>query len=85
MQRKMIRGIISIILIGILFISIFSAFAPKANAQTVDWWSMFKHDSAHTGSSTSTAPQTNTVIWSFTAAGGVKSSAAVINGVVYVG
>jgi outer membrane protein assembly factor BamB len=35
------------------------------NAQTsaTDWWPMFQHDPAHTGSSLSTVPQTNETLW----------------------
>jgi outer membrane protein assembly factor BamB len=49
------------------------------------WWPMFHHDQSHTGYSTSTAPNTNSTIWSFTTDGHVYSSPAVAYGRVYVG
>ena len=51
----------------------------------VDWWPMFHHDLKHTGYSTSTAPNTNNTIWTYTTGGGVDSSPAVADGRVYVG
>ncbi len=77
-----------IILLGLLCLSMFPAFAPKVNAQQsiVDWWSMFHHDSAHTGYSTSTGPLTNQTLWKFETGNSVEySSPSIVNGVVYVG
>jgi len=53
--------------------------------EAVDWWSMFRHDLRHTGYSTSTAPNTNKTLWSYTTGGFVVSSPAVVDGKVYVG
>jgi outer membrane protein assembly factor BamB len=53
--------------------------------QSLDWWSMFRHDSSHSGYSTSIAPQTNTTVWNFTTGGYVESSPTVSNGKVYIG
>jgi len=50
-----------------------------------DWWPMFGHDLSHSGYSTSTAPGTNTVCWSYTTSNYVTSSPAVTDGKVYVG
>ena len=52
---------------------------------SVDWWPMFHHDLCHTGFSTSSAPQTNHVKWSYTTAGKVHSSPTIVNGKLYVG
>ena len=52
---------------------------------SVDWWPMFRHDPSHTGYSTSTAPNTNNTMWSYTTGGPVTSSPAVVDGKVYVG
>jgi outer membrane protein assembly factor BamB len=46
---------------------------------------MFHHDLNHTGYSTSTAPNTNNTVWSYTTGGNVYSSPAVDGGMVYVG
>jgi len=51
----------------------------------VDWWPMFHHDLSHTGYSTSTAPNTDNVRWSYTTGDHVSSSPAVVDGAVFVG
>jgi outer membrane protein assembly factor BamB len=51
----------------------------------VDWWPMFHHDLTHTGNSTSTAPNTNQTLWTYTTGSAVYSSPAVFGGMVYVG
>ena len=82
------KRMLSVILLGLLCLSMFSAFAPKVKAQqsTVDWWPIFHHDLTHTGYSTSTVPLTNQLLWSYPTVNSVDySSPAVINGVVYVG
>ena len=40
------KKILTAILLGILCISMFSAYAPKVKAQqsTVDWWPTYHHD-----------------------------------------
>ncbi len=54
--------------------------------EAVDWWPMFRHDLSHTGYSTSTAPDTNNVAWSYLIADNiVTTSPAVADGKVYVG
>ena len=51
-----------------------------------DDWSMFLHDSAHTGSSTGSAPKTSAILWNFSRSNNpLESSPAVVNGSVYVG
>ncbi len=51
----------------------------------VDWWPMWGHDLNHTGYSTSPAPDTNNIIWTYTTGSIVLSSPAVADGKVYVG
>jgi outer membrane protein assembly factor BamB len=51
----------------------------------VDWWPMFHHDQHHTGYSTSTAPNTNHVRWTFETGSLIHASPAVADGKVYVG
>ena len=50
-----------IIVLGLLFLSMFSAFAPQVSPQqsSVDWWPMFHHDWLTPAPSTSTGPLTN--------------------------
>jgi outer membrane protein assembly factor BamB len=50
-----------------------------------NWWPMFHHDPAHSGYSTSTAPTTSHILWTYMTGGSVDSSPAVVGGMVYVG
>jgi len=52
---------------------------------SVDWWPMFHHDLTHTGYSTSAAPNTNQILWSYTTGIAAWSSPAVADGVAYIG
>jgi parallel beta-helix repeat protein len=54
-------------------------------ARARDWWPMFHHDLKHTGHSTSTAPNNNQILWSYTTGDVVFSSPAVADGKVFVG
>ena len=76
------------ITLALMFLPAFLAFAPGIEAQqpALDWWSMFHHDSAHTGHSTSTGPLTNQTLWKFKTGNSVEYSApSVVNGVAFVG
>jgi len=53
--------------------------------ETTDWWPMYHHDPMHTGYSTSSAPNTNQILWTHRIGDWVRSSPAVYNGLVYVG
>ncbi len=50
-----------------------------------DWWPMFHHDAENTGNSSSTAPDTNNVLWEYGTGGTVASSPAVVDGNVFFG
>ena len=50
-----------------------------------DEWPKFHHDSQNTGYSTSIAPQTNTILWTYTTGFEIVSSPAVVNDRVYIG
>jgi len=56
----------------------------KNSGNDVDWWPMFRHDPQHSGYSTSKAPDTNNVLWSYKI-GERVSSPAVVDGRVYIG
>ena len=51
----------------------------------IDWWPKFHHDLQNSGYSTSYAPDTNNVIWNFTALGIGISYPAVADNKVYIG
>jgi outer membrane protein assembly factor BamB len=65
--------------------SYYKSFEVSPLPMSTDWWPMFHHDLAHSGYSTSTAPTTNKILWTYTTGGNVDSSPAVADGVVYVG
>ena len=48
-------------------------------------WAMFHRDQSHTGSTGTDVSPNGTLKWTFTAGGGIHSSPAVVNGVVYFG
>lgn len=58
--------------------------SKHTNEPTTDWWPMFHHDPRHLGCSTSTAPNTNTVLWNFSTGFIVQSSPMVVDGKVYI-
>jgi len=51
----------------------------------IDEWPMFRCNSRHNGYSTSSAPDTDDVLWTYQICGGFQSSPAVANGMVYIG
>ena len=67
----------------ILVFVLLTIMAASTSAQ--DWWPMFHHDLSNTGYSTSTGPNTNNILWSYTAGGHIVSSPAVVGGKLYVG
>ena len=57
----------------------------SSSGSNSDDWPMFNHDLSHTGYSSSSAPKTNQVLWTFTTGDAVETSPAVADGMVYVG
>ena len=51
----------------------------------VDDWTKYHHDLSNSGESTSTGPESNKVLWSYTTGSCIWSSPAVADGKVYVG
>ncbi len=62
-----------------------SHLTTTVQAADTDWWPMFRHDLNHTGTSTSTGPTPNSILWNYTTGDTVYSSPAIVNGFVYVG
>jgi outer membrane protein assembly factor BamB len=87
-----------ILVIGITLLFIIMSITPSVAVNTVnikqangkssgddtDWWPMFLHDLQHSGYSTSDAPDTNNVLWSYII-GAIYSSPAIVDGRVYIG
>ncbi len=82
-HKWMLIILIPLILIQSYCISLASS--TSASSSTEDW-TMFRHDTSHSGYSTGNSP-TNSVklLWTFTTMAGVVSSPAVANGCVFVG
>jgi outer membrane protein assembly factor BamB len=59
--------------------------SDKGSSDGTDWWPMFRHDLQHSGYSTSDAPDTDNLLWSYTTGDSVRSSPAVVDGRVYIG
>jgi outer membrane protein assembly factor BamB len=56
-----------------------------ASSSTVDWWPTFGHTSDGTRVSTSKGPRTDQLLWTMNVGTEVRSSVAVVDGVVYCG
>ena len=66
------------------FVSVFTI--SRAGGYTPgDWWPMFGHDLSGARYSTSTAPMSSTITWSYTTGGAIRSASTISDGVVYVG
>jgi outer membrane protein assembly factor BamB len=71
--------------VSFLFAVLLLVLLSPMGVRGADRWPMFHHDLSHTGYTTSTAPNINNIIWSYTTGGGVGSSPVVADGRVYVG
>jgi outer membrane protein assembly factor BamB len=84
----MSRGLFLLFAI-VLALSITMAPFPVNSASYGDDWPMFRYDSAHTGVTASAGPARPVKLWSYVEGhfdgSQIGSSAAVVNGVVYVG
>lgn len=65
---RFLKRIVDIILISVLLISLSGLLTGLRvyASSTSDDWPMYGHDSSHTGYSTSTAPNGNTTLWTYT-------------------
>ena len=70
-------------------ISVDTVYIEHANGKSpgddTDWWPMFRHDPQHSGYSTSNAPDTNSILWSYLIGGSTYPSPAVVDSRVYIG
>ncbi|MGD0805427.1 MAG: PQQ-binding-like beta-propeller repeat protein [Candidatus Bathyarchaeia archaeon] len=77
------------LVLGILFLSALttSLIIPKVSGDASNsvWWASFGHDNANTRTSPSSGPRSAKLLWNFTAGGAVRTSPAVVDGVVYAG
>lgn len=69
-------------------VNIRAAPAPEKNEPiSIDWWSMFLHDPEHSGYSSSPAPGTKKILWTYTDKKeyGFYASTSIVDGKVYAG
>ena len=82
------RKALAVMFLVFLFLGLTSlAFATDVVEDDMpgDWWPMFGHDLTNARYSTSPAPRTSTIAWTYTATSPIRSAATVQDGVVYVG
>jgi len=73
------------LLIGVAF-AVMIMFPARVNAPIVNInWPMFHHDLALSGVSPSTAPDTNDILWIYDTGSDVRSSPAIVDGILYIG
>ena len=63
----------------------YSNYKVQSAPLNMDWWPMFHNDANQNGFSTSSAPETNDVLWSYQTDYLITSSPNVLNGKVYIG
>lgn len=83
--------IVNIFVCMLLFATVLSV-AVTMNVSSIgtmedDWWSMFRHDPNYTGHSTSAAPNSPYILWTFDTGSSydLDSSPAIVNDRVYIG
>ncbi|MBU4255720.1 MAG: PQQ-binding-like beta-propeller repeat protein [Thermoplasmatales archaeon] len=76
---------IAIILFALIPLAVPNGSSAENVKSTTSDWSMFRHDLSHTGYSDSPAPDTNELMWGYSTEGSVGSSAAIVNGKVFIG
>ena len=83
MRRKyfIVFACISVFLIS----SILQFPASSAAGSEVDWWSSYGHNLDNTRVTTSKGPRSSQLLWKYNTGTQVRSSAAVVDGVVYCG
>jgi outer membrane protein assembly factor BamB len=80
MRNLSFSVLVALLLFSVLFVGFLSVGAPA-----VDEWPMFHHDLSHSGYTMSQAPKTSSLRWRYATGGGVASSPAVADGIVFVG
>lgn len=90
-RRSGLKRIVSGVLAGFLFLASVLPFAGNVfqvsgnPVVSPDDWSMYRHDALRSGYSTSSAPDTNQVLWTYNTSFEVDSSPAIADGRVVVG
>ena len=77
--------LVGVVVCMLVFATVIPTVAVSTNTRDVDWWSMFRHDTNHTGFSTSTGPEKNSIIWSRSLGWKISASPTVNENNVYIG
>ena len=77
------KQLLSCLLLAILFSSTLFII-DSVTASSSDDWTMFHHDTAHTGVSSTKAPTSNNLLWNVTTGAPMGASAAIVGNKVYV-
>lgn len=86
MRKSATLVLIPVLLVSMFLIQFYGVANSNVSANSSsDDWPMYLHDPAHTGATTSKGPTEPVELWRFPVGDDVRSSAAVVNGVVYVG
>ncbi|MCX6666051.1 MAG: PQQ-binding-like beta-propeller repeat protein [Euryarchaeota archaeon] len=75
----------TIVSVGVCMLLIAAVFVGVVGTVAVDDWPMSQHDLAHTGYSTSKAPETNNTLWTYGTFSITQSSPTIADGKVYIG
>ena len=94
-MRKEVLTQKEIVTLGIIFLCVGTSLLPIISGESVpkdspaqsgdDWWPMFHHDLTHTGFSTSKAPNSANLVWSFQTETLILSCPIVVDGRTYIG
>ena len=82
-RKRFAAGAMIALIMGVLTATI--AFERGSYSQTADAWPQFRGNYRLTGVSPSTSPATPKLLWTYDAGDVIESSAAISNGVVFVG
>jgi outer membrane protein assembly factor BamB len=85
--HKKRRSLFNFIIVLSFFASLSASvmFAAGQSDFTAYPWPMIRHDPSGQGYSASPAPHTGKLLWNYTTSGGISSTAAVANGMVFIG
>src|SRR5262245_33324713 len=79
------RLISLLLLLLLLVVGSFAAGAPSQGIATTTSWPMFRGNPGLTGLSPAKLPATPKLVWTYKTTAPIKSSAAIVDGKVYVG
>ena len=79
-NRSLVWGFVLVLAFSFMFGGL-DVFIANPSVDDTDW-TMFQHDLAHSGSSPSSAPNTNNTLWTYTT-NSAYSSPTVVNGAVH--